>query len=405
MKNLIKITLGILTSIGGFLDAGAIATNAAAGANFGSRLLWVTALGTLCVIFLVEMSGRMSVMSKHTIADAIREHFGFRYHVIPLTAEVIVDFFILAAEIGGICIALQFVTGIAFRWWALPVGFFTWFVIWIGSFGRIEKVTAFLGLITLCFIVAAIRLHPPLQQIGSGLVPHGPAHDAAKYWLLAISIMGGIVTPYVLYFYSSGAIEEKWDMNDLGVNKGVAVLGMTFGSVIAMAIMIVTAGTLQHAGIQIDRYEQAPLMLTQIFGRAGVILFSASLGIACFGAAVEAALAVSYVVGQSLGWEWGEDLSPKDNTRFASTYTVMILLTSLLVFTGIDPLKLTMMSMVFAIMILPLVLLPLLVIMNDEKYMREERNGWISNTVGVITLILAIVMAIAGIPLQVMAGG
>ena len=404
MKNLVKITLGILTSIGGFLDAGAIATNAAAGANFGVRLLWLTALGTLCVIFLTEMSGRMSVMSKHALADAIREHFGFRYHIVPLTAEVIVDFFILAAEIGGICIALQFVTGIAFRWWALPVGFFIWFVIWIGSFGRIEKVTPFLGLITVCFLLAAYRLHPPMKQVLSGLAPHTASHDAAQYWLLAVSIMGGIVSPYVLYFYSSGAIEDKWDMNDLGINKAVATLGMTFGSVIAMAIMIVTAGTLQHAGIRIDRYEQAPLMLVPIFGRSGVFLFAASLAIACFGAAVEAALAVSNVLGQSLGWEWGEDLSPKNNSRFASVYTVMTLLASLLVFTGLDPLKLTMMSMVFAVVILPLVLLPMLVIMNDEKYMREHRNGWISNTVGFATLLISLVISITGIPLQIIGG-
>ena len=404
MKKLLKISLGILTSIGGFLDAGAIATNAAAGANFGVRLLWVTALGTLFIIFLVEMSGRLAVVSKHTIADAIREHFGFRYHVIPLVAEVIVDFFILSAEIGGMCIALQFVTGIPFRWWALPVGFFIWFVIWIGSFGYIEKVTAFLGLITICFLIAAFRLHPPLHQIAWGLTPRGPAHDGTQYWYLAVSIMGGIVTPYVLYFYSSGAIEEKWDMNDLGVNRGVATLGMVFGSMIAMAIMIVTAGTLQHAGISIDRYEQAPLMLVPIFGRGGVLLFAASLAIACFGAAIEGALAVSYVVAQSLGWEWGENLSPNKNARFASTYTLIIILASLLVFTGLDPLKVTMFSMALAVVILPLVLLPLLVIMNDERYLKSDRNGWISNSVGVIALLTAIVMSVVAIPLELMGG-
>jgi Mn2+/Fe2+ NRAMP family transporter len=343
-------------------------------------------------------------VSKHTIADAIREHFGFRYHVIPLVAEVIVDFFILSAEIGGMCIALQFVTGIAFRWWALPVGFFVWFVIWIGSFGYIEKATAFLGLITICFLVAAFRLHPPLHQIAWGLTPRGPAHDGMQYWYIAVSIMGGIVTPYVMYFYSSGAIEEKWDMNDLGVNRGVATLGMVFGSVIAMSIMIVTAGTLQHAGISIDRYEQAPLMLVPIFGRGGVLLFAASLAIACFGAAIEGALAVSYVVAQSLGWEWGEDLSPNKNARFASTYTVIIIAASLLVFTGLDPLKVTMFSMALAVVILPLVLLPLLVIMNDERYLKDDRNGWISNSVGVVALLVAVVMSVVAIPLELMGG-
>ena len=405
MKKLMNITLGILTSIGGFLDVGAIATNAAAGANFGFRLLWVTAFGTLCAIFLVEMSGRLAVVSKHTLADAIRERFGFRFHVVPLTAEVLVDFFILASEIGGVAIALQFVTGIPFRWWALPVGLFIWFVIWIGSFGRIEKITAYLGLITVCFIVAAKKLGPDVHQLMSGFVPHGAPHDAPHFWFLAVSIMGGIITPYVMYFYSAGAVEDKWDFDKLGVNRGVAALGMTFGSVIAMAIMIVASMTLQDAGVQMDRYEQAPLMLTAVFGRTGLFLFAASLAICCFGAAVEAALAVSYVVAQSFGWKWGEDVAPRDDARFASTYTLIILASSLLTFAGLDPLKLTMFSMALAVVILPLVVGPLLIIMNDEKYVQEHRNGWISNTAGVITLITAIVLCVVAIPLEILAGG
>lgn len=400
MKKLLKISLGILTSIGGFLDVGAIATSAAAGANFGMTLLWATAFGTLCIIFLVEMSGRLAVVSKHTLADAIREHFGWRYHVIPLTAEVIVDFFVLASEIGGICIALQLVTGIPFRWWALPVGFCIWLVIWIGSFGVIEKVTAYLGLVTICFIVATVKVHPQMQEMLRGFVPRMPQHDGSHYWFLAVSIIGAIITPYVLYFYSSGAIEDRWDRDALGVNRGVATLGMTFGSVIAMAIMIVAALTLKPAGIAVDRYEQIPLMLTAVFGRKGLFLFAASLAIACFGAAVEAVLAVSYVAAQTFGCEWGVDLSPRDNARFATTYTVLALLTSLVTFIGIDPLKLTMMSMALAVVILPLVLLPLLVIMNDEKYMKEHRNGWISNTIGFVTLVAAIALSLAAIPLE-----
>ncbi|HEY3056662.1 MAG TPA: Nramp family divalent metal transporter [Thermoanaerobaculia bacterium] len=405
MKNILKVTLGILTSIGGFLDAGAIATNASAGANFGMGLLWATALGTLFAIFLVEMSGRLAVVSKHTLADAMREHFGFRYHAIPLATELLVDFLVLTAEIGGACIALQFVTGIPFKWFALPVGLCIWVTIWIGSFGRIEKATAFIGLITICFIVGAFRLRPDMHAIASGFVPHQPPQDAAHYWFLSVSIIGAIITPYVFYFYSSGAIEEKWDFKDLGVNRAVAALGMTFGCIIAMGITVVAAQTLQRAGIAVDRFEQAPLMLTDPFGRWGVFLFAASLAICCFGAAIEVALAVAYVVGQAFGWRWGEDLSPKDNARFAMTYTIFILLAALVTFTGIDPLKVTMFSMAMAVVILPLVILPLLVIMNDEKYLKEQRNGWISNTVGVAAVVAAIILAIVAIPLEIIGGG
>ena len=58
MSRLLKVALGIFTSIGGFLEIGAIATTAQAGAAFGFSLIWAVVLGTICVIFLVEMSGR-----------------------------------------------------------------------------------------------------------------------------------------------------------------------------------------------------------------------------------------------------------------------------------------------------------------------------------------------------------
>jgi hypothetical protein len=55
MKKLLESTLGIVTSIGGFLEVDSIATAAQAGALFGLQLTWAVALGGLCVIFLVEI--------------------------------------------------------------------------------------------------------------------------------------------------------------------------------------------------------------------------------------------------------------------------------------------------------------------------------------------------------------
>lgn len=52
MKKILEIALGIVTSIGGFLDVGAIATAAEAGSIYGFQLIWVIILGTICVIFL-----------------------------------------------------------------------------------------------------------------------------------------------------------------------------------------------------------------------------------------------------------------------------------------------------------------------------------------------------------------
>jgi Mn2+/Fe2+ NRAMP family transporter len=97
MKKLLESTLGIVTSIGGFLEVDSIATAAQAGALFGLQLTWAVALGGLCVIFLVEMSGRFAAVSKHTIADAVRERFGFNFFVYSMLPVVLVTFLVLAS--------------------------------------------------------------------------------------------------------------------------------------------------------------------------------------------------------------------------------------------------------------------------------------------------------------------
>src|SRR5215211_7306632 len=105
MKNVLAITLGILTAIGGFVDVGAVAPAGQAGAKFGLGLVWAMLLGTLAIILLVEMSGRLTAVSSHTYAEAIRERFGFTFYLVPLTTELIANGIMLAAEIGGMAVA------------------------------------------------------------------------------------------------------------------------------------------------------------------------------------------------------------------------------------------------------------------------------------------------------------
>lgn len=104
MKKIFEIALGIVTSIGGFLEIGSLATAVQAGAEFRYQLIWAIALGGLCVIFLVEMSGRFAAVSQRTIPDAVRERFGFVFFVAPFVGFVLVTLLVLAAEIGGVCV-------------------------------------------------------------------------------------------------------------------------------------------------------------------------------------------------------------------------------------------------------------------------------------------------------------
>lgn len=401
MKKMLEITLGIVTSVGGFLEIGSVTTAAQGGASFGYHLLWALLLGTLCLIFLVEMSGRLAAVSRQTIVDAMRERFGFPFFSIVLLGMVLVAFLVLVAELGGLGLSLQILTGIGFPWWALPVSFVVWFLMWKGTFRLIENGASVFGLVTISFVVAAIKLHPDWGNVALGFLPAFPSDQKAKYGFVAVSILGASISPYLMYFYSSGAIEDKWDESYIPINRFISGFGMSFGGFLSMAVLIVAALALHPKGIDIQKFEQAALLMTTALPKWGFFLFAMSMLVACLGAALEISLSIAYFFAQGFGWTWSENLAPSRDARFCFTYTIIIFLGAVPLVFGIDPIKVTMMSMALTSATLPLAIVPFLFLMNDPIYLGEHRNGWISNSVVAIIILISFVLAVISIPLEI----
>jgi Mn2+/Fe2+ NRAMP family transporter len=402
VKKLGQIALGIVTSVGGFLEIGSITTAAQAGAGFGYQLIWAILLGTLCIAFLVEMSGRFAACGKRTIPDAMRERFGFNFFVVPLVVMLGVSLLVLAAELGGTAAALELATGISIPVWAIPVAILSWALIWRATFSVIENGVSLLGLVTLVFAVAAIKSHPDYGAIAHGALPTLPSSDKAHYWFVAVSVLGASISPYLYYFYSSGAIEEHWDTTYIAVNRAIAGIGMGFGGALSIAILILGAVLFHPIGKDVQSYRDLTELVTPILGRPGFWLFVASLGIACLGATLEIALSLAYLVAQGFGWNWGEDLEPKDDARFSLTYTLLIAAAALFSLVGADPLQLTEISMSLTAASLPVGVFPFLILMNDESYLGEHTNGHIANAVVLGISVIAAVLAVVSIPLELM---
>ena len=404
MKKILQISLGIVTSVGGFLEIGSVTTAMQAGATFGYQLLWALLLGTVCLIFLVEMSGRLAAVSKHTIVEATRERFGFPFFFVVMVGVSLVAFLVLVAELGGIGLSLQILTGIGFPLWAIPVSFAVWLLMWKGTFSLIENGASLLGLVTISFVVAAVRLHPDWGSAAHGMLPSFPADRKANYWFVAVSILGASISPYLMYFYSSGAIEDDWDETYIPINRVIAGLGMSFGGFLSMAVLIVAALVFHPRGIDIQKFEQASLLMTTSLPKWGFTLFALSMLFACFGAALEISLAIAYFFAQGFGWTWGEDLAPAKDSRFCLTYTLIIMLGAIPLLLGIDPIKVTIMSMALTSATLPLAIAPFLFLMNDPIYLGKHRNGWLSNSVVAIIVVISFVVAIIAIPLELIGG-
>jgi Mn2+/Fe2+ NRAMP family transporter len=404
MKKAVEITLGVVTSIGGFIDAGALATSLQAGARFRYSLLWATLLGTVCAIFLIEMSGRLAAVTKHPLRELIHKRFGFRFSAALLVSGLILNVLVIAAEIGGMSIALELATQRSFRLWAIPVTLVACALLWFLTFGVIEKAVSFAGLVTVAFVVAAWRLHPSASELLAGAVPRLPSHDEANYYYLAVSIIGSIITPFMFIFYSSGAIEEKWNRSYLGVNRAVAILGMSFGALMAVGVIIVAAGVLAPQGVRVENYAEAAHMLDPQLGRWGIALFILSLGICSLGAAVEVGLSMAYELAQTLGWNWGKEQKPRNAARFTLSYTCCLFAGAIPIVAGLDPMKVTVFSMAVVCLALPFITFPFLILMNDRRYLGGNVNRRWSNYAVTCIVALAFVLAAVAIPLQVLGG-
>jgi Mn2+/Fe2+ NRAMP family transporter len=406
LKNVLGVALGILSAIGGFVDIGDLVFNTQAGATFGFQLLWVVVIGVVGIIVYSEMCGRVAAVSKRPVFDLVRERTGFGAGLATLLASQVVNLMTCAAEIGGVAISLQLLAGLPYRVliplavaglavaaWALP---FEW----------IERVFGYLGLCLLVFAVAAIKLHPDWGKVAHGFVPGSHSGGSLLVYLyFVVGLLGAAMTPYEVYFYSSGAVEDGWGLKELNLNKVTATIGYSLGGFLSFSLMIVAAALFLPQGIDPQFLGTPALTAEHAFGEVGLLLALVGILFAVGGAAIETCFSGAYNTAQFFGWRWGKKERPAAASRFTLAWLVIFALAFLVVMTGYDPVKLTEYSVIFSVVALPLTYLPILLIANDHTYMGSKTNGRLANFFGVLYFIVIIAIALAAIPLMLITHG
>jgi manganese transport protein len=402
MKKIFSIALGILAAIGGFVDIGDIVFNVEAGATFGYQLLWAVVIGVGGIITYAEMCGRVAAVSERAVFDAVRERLGFGVGLISLVAGQFVNLMTLAAEIGGIAIVLQLLSGLPYRvllvFGVLGLGL----VLWWMPFGWIERVFGYTGLSLTVFAVAAIKLNPDWGEVAKGFVPSTGTGDLAVYGYFVVALIGAAMIPYEVYFYSSGAVEERWTQKDLGVNRANAIVGYSIGGLLSFALMISAGALLLPQGISAELLGTVALVAQAPLGTIGLILALIGILFAVSGAAIDSAFSGAYNVAQFFGWEWGKYRKPAGAPRFTLAWIVMLVLGFLIVVTGVDPILVTEFSVIFSVVALPLTYIPILLVANDRAYMGTHANGRVANVFGLFYLVVVLAIALAAVPLLIL---
>jgi Mn2+/Fe2+ NRAMP family transporter len=397
-----QVALGILAAIGGFVDIGDIVFNVAAGALFGYQLLWVVIVGVVGIIVYAEMCGRVAAVSNKAVFDAVRERVGFGVGLATLVAAELVTLLTLTAEIGGVAICLQLLFGLGYRLLIVLGVLGLGVVVWTTPFEWIERVFGYGGLCLLVFALVAVRLHPDWGDVARGFVPSIDTSDGTVFLFFAVGLLGAAMTPYEVYFYSSGGVEEEWTTKDLGVNRANAMIGFGLGGILSCFLMIVGGALFLQQGIEPEALGTVGLGAEVPLGEIGLLVALAGILFAVAGAAIDTLFAGAYNLAQFLGWEWGRYRTAAGAPRFTLTWMIVLVIACGIVLTGVDPVQLTEYAVIFSVVALPLTYLPILLVANDRAYMGEHANGRFANIMGIGYFVLILVVSVTAIPLLVL---
>ena len=405
MNKILGLALGILAAIGGFVDIGDLVFNVAAGATFGYQLLWVLPIGVVGIIVYSEMCGRVAAVSKKAVFDAVRERVGFKAGLGALVASEIVNLMTLAAELGGVAIALQLLSGLPYLWLVVLAVLGLGIVIWVTAFEWIERIFGYGGLCMLVFAVAAVKLGPDWTMVAKGFIPHVSQNNSVLYAYFVIGLLGAAMTPYEVYFYSSGGVEEEWTPKDIGLNRANAIVGYGLGGTLSVALMIVGATIFLGHGISPEHLGTIALGPQAALGQIGLLLGLVGILFAVGGASIDTVFSGAYNLAQFCGWEWGRYRTNARAPRFTITWAVLLVLGAAIVMTGVDPVVLTEYAVIFSVVALPLTYVPILLVANDDEYMGRYRNGRLANVLGIVYLFVILIISLAAIPLMILTNG
>ena len=405
MKRLLGVALGILTAIGGFVDIGDLVTNAVVGSRFGLSLVWVVVIGVVGIVLFANMSGRVAAVSGRATFEVIRERLGPRAGLANLSASFLINLMTVTAEIGGVALALQLASSVYYLLWIPVAAVAVWLVIWRVRFSIMENVTGLLGLTLVSFAVALFLLKPDWGSLAGQLAPAVPQQETVwSYSYYAIALFGAALTPYEVFFFSSGAVEEGWKAKDLAQSRINVLVGFPLGGLLSISIAACATVVLLPAGISVTSLSQVVLPVAEGAGKLGLAFVLVGMVAATFGAALETTLSSGYTLAQFFGWSWGKFRRPAQAARFHLSMIVCLLVGIGVLATGVDPVLVTEYSVVFSAIALPLTYLPILIVANDPQYMREHVNGRAVNALGMVYLVIILVASIAAIPLMIVTG-
>jgi manganese transport protein len=238
----------------GYMDPGNWATDLAGGSQYGYTLLWVLLMSNLMALLLQSLSARLGIVRGRDLAQANRETYppGVNF-VLYILAEIAIAATDLA-EVLGMAIGIQLLTGLPLQWGVSITVFDTFLLLVLQRYG-IRKMEAFIialvAIVGISFLTELIMAKPVMSEVVTGFVPRIPDNTALY---IAIGIIGATVMPHNLYLHSALVQTRKIRQDEAGIRQALklnfidSAVALNLAFFVNAAILILAAAVFFKSG-------------------------------------------------------------------------------------------------------------------------------------------------------------
>ena len=392
---------GLIASSAGN-DAGGIATYSAAGAQFGYDLIWVMVIITVSLAVVQEMGARLGAATGRGLLDLIRERFGIGWALLAMGTLFIANSGIIVSEFLGIGAAAE-LFGVS-KWVVVPLAaVLLWYLVIFGSYAWLEKIFLGMTLVFFAYPVAAILARPDWGEVAHGAFLPTIRPDQ-EYLFLLVGLLGTTITPYMQLFQQSSTVERGVARRHYGPERVDAYAGAIFSNLISITMIIATAATLHQAGqTQIESAADAAQALEPVAGNAAKVLFAVGLMGASLLAGAVLPLATAYAVSEVFGMPKGVNLDFRRAPIFFGLFTGLIFVgAALALIPNLPVIQLLVAVQVLNGVLLPIILIFILRLINDQQLMGDLKNTRLYNILGWGTFLLITIAVIVMLGGQVL---
>ena len=268
----------------GYMDPGNWATDLAGGSKFGYSLIWVLLMSNLMALLLQGLSARLGIVRGRDLAQANREAYPRSVNfILYILAEIAIAACDLA-EVLGMAIGIQLLTGLPLVWGVSITVLDTFLLLFLQRLGM-RKMEAFIitlvAVVAISFLIEIIFAKPILGEVALGFIPHALS-DEALY--IGIGIIGATVMPHNLYLHSALVQTRKIDRTDAGIKQALkfnridTTIALNLAFFVNAAILVLAATVFFKTGnSHVAEIKEAHRLLPGFLGNLAPKIFAIAL--------------------------------------------------------------------------------------------------------------------------------